>query len=148
MRIVLNNLKKFYEEELGHLIIKPPNTTNLGQDPLAHVQEAQLMLLLLLGCAVQCPIKEKFITQIKNLDLDIQLKIVDCIKKITDKSDIVIARDTLESANKITGISEQILNLTQERDFYKEVNIFLIKMLKIRQIYQKIESIKKKLKIL
>ncbi|XP_043277284.1 protein Daple-like isoform X2 [Venturia canescens] len=119
LEIIVKNLKRFYEDELGQLIIKEPKTRNLGEEPLSNVEEARLILLLLLGCAVQCPNKEKFIMQIKNLDLDVQLKIVDCIKQITDKSDIVIARETFENAN-ITGLFEQIRHLLRERDTYRE----------------------------
>lgn len=42
----------------------------------------KLLLLLLLGCAVQCPNKEKFITNIKKLNVDTQLAIVECIKQV------------------------------------------------------------------
>ena len=43
----------------------------------------QLLLLLLLGCAVQCPNKETFIDRIKQLDVQVQHAIVDCIRQVS-----------------------------------------------------------------
>ena len=40
------------------------------------------MLLLLLGCAVQCEEKEQYINAIKGLDLDLQAAIVGHIKEV------------------------------------------------------------------
>ena len=51
---------------------------------LAAAQEAlQQMLLLILGCAVQCDQKEKFIDDIKRLDIYTQQAIVDYIKQVS-----------------------------------------------------------------
>lgn len=75
-------MKQFYEEELGHLLLKLPDTVNLGKEPQLYIAEMKLLLLLLLGCAVQCPNKEKFITNIKTLNVDTQLAIVECIKQV------------------------------------------------------------------
>lgn len=82
LKIIVDNMKQFYEEELGHVILKLPDTKKLGTEPESHIGEMSLLLLLLLGCAVQCPNKEKFITKIKTLNVDTQLSIVDCIKKV------------------------------------------------------------------
>lgn len=75
-------MKQFYEEELGHIVLKLPDTLNLGKEPQVYISEMKLLLLLLLGCAVQCPNKEKFITNIKTLNVDTQLAIVECIKQV------------------------------------------------------------------
>ena len=44
--------------------------------------ELQKVLLLILGCAVQCERKEEFIENIKSLDHDTQLGIVEFIKEV------------------------------------------------------------------
>lgn len=75
-------MKQFYEEELSHLILKLPDIIGLGKEPQSYIPEMKLLLLLLLGCAVQCPNKEKFITNIKKLNVDTQLAIVECIKQV------------------------------------------------------------------
>jgi hypothetical protein len=57
----------------------------LGREPgsKAGVENMQLLLLLLLGCAVQCPNKETFIDRIKLLDVPVQHAIVDCIRQVS-----------------------------------------------------------------
>lgn len=127
LNTIVGNIKQFYEEELGHLMIKQPDTLNLGKEPESHVQDARLLLLLLLGCAVQCPNKKQFITKIKTLNLDTQLAIVDCIKQVTDHSDIVITEDSMVNAN-LAGVFKQIKQLLQERDLYRDVSGFSLSM--------------------
>lgn len=82
LKTIVQNMKQFYEEELDHLILRLPDTTNLGKEPELYIPDMKLLLLLLLGCAVQCPNKEKFITKIKTLHVDTQLAIVECIKQV------------------------------------------------------------------
>jgi hypothetical protein len=62
-----------------------PDCVKLGREPdsKAGVENMQLLLLLLLGCAVQCPNKETFIDRIKQLDVPAQHAIVDCIKQVS-----------------------------------------------------------------
>ncbi|XP_034943771.1 girdin [Chelonus insularis] len=119
LEMIIGNIKQFYEEELGHLVIKLPNTTNLGKNPELHVQDMNLLLMLLLGCAVQCPNKKNFITKIKMLNVDTQLAIVDCIKQVTDCHDIVITQDSMDNSN-LPNLFKQIKLLLHERDFYFE----------------------------
>lgn len=62
-----------------------PDCVKLGKEPesRAGVENMQLLLLLLLGCAVQCPNKEMFIDRIKQLDVQVQHAIVDCIRQVS-----------------------------------------------------------------
>lgn len=57
---------------------------NLGRAPAsdAALSNLKLLILLLLGCAVQGPTKEAFICRIKELDIDVQHEIVACIKQV------------------------------------------------------------------
>ncbi|XP_076638848.1 protein girdin isoform X2 [Colletes latitarsis] len=119
LKIIVDNMKQLYEEELGHLVLKLPDTMHLGKKPELYVAEMKLLLLLLLGCAVQCPNKEKFITKIKTLNVDTQLAIVECIKQVTDHQDIVITQDAMENVN-MGSLFMQIKNLTQELDLYRQ----------------------------
>ena len=77
-------MKQFYEEHLGNLLLKLPDTTGLAKDPESHIEDMKLLLLLILGCAVQCPKKEKFITNIKTLQERTQLAIVEYIKQVSN----------------------------------------------------------------
>ncbi|XP_011637512.1 girdin isoform X2 [Pogonomyrmex barbatus] len=119
LRTVIQNMKQFYEEELDHVILKLPDIANLGKEPELYIADMKLLLLLLLGCAVQCPNKEKFITKIKTLHVDMQLAIVECIKQVTDHQDIVITQDAMENAN-MGYLFIQIKKWIQELDLYRE----------------------------
>ncbi|GFY50890.1 protein Daple [Trichonephila inaurata madagascariensis] len=90
--IILHNIKAFYEEVLGQLLlIKVPDILTLAKlhDEQSSVGEMEILLLLILGCAVQCERKEHFIEIIKSMDLEIQHKIVDYIQKITDNPESI-----------------------------------------------------------
>ncbi|XP_026672630.1 girdin isoform X2 [Ceratina calcarata] len=119
LKIIVNNMRQFYEEELGHIILRLPDIASLGKEPELYVPEMKLLLLLLLGCAVQCPNKEKFITNIKALNVDTQLAIVECIKQVTDHQDIVITQEAMENVN-MGCLFTQIRKLTQELDLYRQ----------------------------
>ncbi|XP_043789080.1 protein Daple [Apis laboriosa] len=119
LKVIVDNMKQFYEEELGHLLLKLPDTINLGKEPQLYIAEMKLLLLLLLGCAVQCPNKEKFITNIKTLNVDTQLAIVECIKQVTDHQDIVITQDAMENVN-MGYLFAEIKNMSQELDLYRQ----------------------------
>ncbi|XP_011163075.1 girdin [Solenopsis invicta] len=119
LKTMIQNIKQFYEEELDHVILKLPDIANLGKEPELYIADMKLLLLLLLGCAVQCPNKEKFITNIKALHVDMQLAIVECIKQVTDHQDIVITQDAMENAN-MGYLFVQIKKWIQELDLYRE----------------------------
>ncbi|KAG8189736.1 hypothetical protein JTE90_012916 [Oedothorax gibbosus] len=90
--ILLHNIKAFYEEVLGQLLlIKVPDILTLAKlhDEHSSVSEMEILLLLILGCAVQCERKEHFIEVIKSMDLEIQHKIVDYIQQVTDNPESV-----------------------------------------------------------
>lgn len=57
--------------------------------PVHGQEDARLLLMLILGCAVQCEHKQHFIEQIKQLDIGIQHAIVECIQTITDNPESV-----------------------------------------------------------
>ncbi|KAJ8673993.1 hypothetical protein QAD02_005255 [Eretmocerus hayati] len=118
LEIVIDNMRQFYEEQLGHLLLVLPDSLKLGKDPEKNVPEAKLLLLLLLGCAVQCTNKEDFITKIKTLNVDTQLAIVDCIKQVTDYQDIVVTQESMENVN-LGNVFVQVKKLMQERNAFR-----------------------------
>ncbi|CAG2064632.1 unnamed protein product [Timema podura] len=63
MDIVIKNMKALYEEELCQVLLVLPDCVKLGREPESKtgIENMHLLLLLLLGCAVQCPNKETFI---------------------------------------------------------------------------------------
>lgn len=118
LEIIVDNMRQFYEEQLGHLLLTVPDILKLGKDPEHNVAEAKLLLLLLLGCAVQCSNKEDVITKIKTLHVDIQLAIVDCIKQVTDYQDIVVTHESMENVN-MGNVFTKVKKLMQESNAYR-----------------------------
>ncbi|XP_069702624.1 girdin [Periplaneta americana] len=120
MDIIIRNIKALYEEELCQVLLVLPDCVKLGREPdsKAGVENMQLLLLLLLGCAVQCPNKEAFIDGIKQLDLDVQHAIVDCIKQVTDNHHIVLTQDVITEAFSPDLMINHIRRLVRERDDY------------------------------
>ncbi|XP_019600721.2 protein Daple isoform X2 [Rhinolophus sinicus] len=103
------------------------------------MEEVKKVLLLLLGCAVQCEKKEEFIEKIKQLDIETQAGIVAHIQEVTHNQENVfdlqwlevpdVAPEELEalSRNMVFHLrrllderderTELIVDLTQERDY-------------------------------
>lgn len=81
---IVKNVKALYDEELGMTLLVVPESICLGKAPESRegLENMKLLSLLLLGAAVQCPNKEIFITRIKELDVDLQHNIVECIKQV------------------------------------------------------------------
>lgn len=73
------------QHELGQVVVLLPDCVALGRAPGSQIalEQLRLLILLLLGCAVQGPTKELFISRIKELPIDIQHEIVDCIKQVS-----------------------------------------------------------------
>jgi len=61
-----------------------PDCLRLGREPYSKqsFEDMKLLLLLLLGCAVQCPNKESFIERIKTLPIESQHALVHYIKQV------------------------------------------------------------------
>ncbi|XP_069550585.1 coiled-coil domain containing 88A isoform X1 [Brachyistius frenatus] len=129
--ILNRHLRAFYQEDLQQLILMPlPNVAILGQDPLteAAMEELRRLLLLLLGCAVQCERKETFIQQIQSLDIETQSAIASCIQQVTQDPRMVLPLqwDELVEAEGadlqlvFSGMAKQIQSLLAQRDTHLE----------------------------
>lgn len=116
---IIKNIKTLYEEELCQVVVALPDCVRLGREleTKAGLEDMQLLLLLLLGCAVQCPNKQTFIELIKTLPLEAQHGLVHCIKQVTDSQEIVLTAENCE------GLSSELMlhhirYLIKERDKY------------------------------
>ncbi|XP_059907752.1 protein Daple isoform X1 [Gadus macrocephalus] len=119
-----------------------PDVLCIAKDPLSakSMEEMKRMLLLILGCAVQCERKEEMIEKIKLLDIQTQAAIVSHIQEVTHNQLNVLDLSWLEEGAELTPddldplsrnmavslrqlieqrekANEVILDLTQERDF-------------------------------
>ncbi|KAG7518913.1 hypothetical protein JOB18_047235 [Solea senegalensis] len=129
--ILNRHLRAFYQEDLQQLIMMSlPNVAILGQDPLteAAVEELRRLLLLLLGCAVQCERKETFIQQIQSLDIETQAALASCIQEVTQDPRVVLPLQW-EELVEVEGadlqlvfgsMAKQIQSLLAQRDTHLE----------------------------
>uniref|UniRef100_A0A3P9I8P9 Coiled-coil domain containing 88B n=1 Tax=Oryzias latipes TaxID=8090 RepID=A0A3P9I8P9_ORYLA len=129
--ILNRHLRAFYQEDLQQLILTPlPNVAILGQDPFteAAVEELRQLLLLLLGCAVQCERKETFIQQIQSLDIETQAAIANCIQQVTQDPRMVLPlqwEELMDSEGAdlqlvFSSMAKQIQSLLAQRDLHLE----------------------------
>ncbi|XP_041710811.2 protein Daple isoform X1 [Coregonus clupeaformis] len=142
LNIVIRHVKNYYQECLQQLILMTlPNVLTMAKDPLSGkgMEEVKRLLLLILGCAVQCERKEEIIEKIKLLDLEKQAAIVSHIQEVTHNQENVLDLQWLElpdmppeeldplSRNMALHLrkliderdecAEAIVELTQERDY-------------------------------
>ncbi|KAK4883258.1 hypothetical protein RN001_006577 [Aquatica leii] len=113
---IIRNIKSLYEEELGQVVISLPDCVVLGRTPASQValEQMKLLLLLLLGCAVQGPTKEYFISRIKELPLEAQHDIVECIKQVTEGQNVVLTLDWADQSPQRLYL--HLRSLVSERD--------------------------------
>ncbi|ROL41658.1 Girdin [Anabarilius grahami] len=86
LSVLIYHIKSYYQETLHQLIMmSPPNVLLLGKNPLCEegLEEIRKLLLLLLGCAVQCERKEEYIEKIQCLDFDTKAAIAAHIQEVT-----------------------------------------------------------------
>uniref|UniRef100_W5K3E1 Coiled-coil domain containing 88C n=1 Tax=Astyanax mexicanus TaxID=7994 RepID=W5K3E1_ASTMX len=143
---VIRHIKNYYQENLQQLILMTlPNVLTIAKDPLSgkSMEEMKRLLLLLLGCAVQCERKEEIIEKIKLLDIETQAAIVSHIQEVTHNQENVLDLQWLEvgelPAEELDPLSrnmafhlrkliderdecsELVLELTQERDYLQSL---------------------------
>ncbi|XP_077138780.1 girdin isoform X4 [Ranitomeya variabilis] len=141
LSVLVKQIKSYYQESLQQLVMMTlPNVLIIGKNPISEkgTEEMKKMLLLLLGCAVQCERKEEFIDKIQDLDFDTKAAVAAHIQEVTHNPENVfdlqllepvdLSPDDLESLLKNTAFhlkrlvderddqSETIIELTEERD--------------------------------
>ncbi|XP_067099207.1 protein Daple isoform X2 [Osmerus mordax] len=143
LNTVIRHIKLYYQETLQQLILMPlPNVLTIAKDPLSakSMDEIRRLLLLILGCAVQCERKEEMIEKIKVLDIQTQAAIVSHIQEVTHNQENVLDLAWLEVGGELPAeeldplsrtmalqlrklidhrdeAAEVIVELTQERDY-------------------------------
>uniref|UniRef100_A0A3P8VQB4 Coiled-coil domain containing 88Aa n=1 Tax=Cynoglossus semilaevis TaxID=244447 RepID=A0A3P8VQB4_CYNSE len=84
LNFLVQQIKTFYLDNLRQLIVAPlPNVTELVKTPCCEesLEEMKKILLLLLGCAVQCEKKELYIERIQTLDFDTKAAVASHIQE-------------------------------------------------------------------
>ncbi|XP_072491631.1 girdin isoform X8 [Notamacropus eugenii] len=136
LSILVRQIKSYYQETLQQLIMMSlPNVLTIGKNPFSEqgTEEIKKLLLLLLGCAVQCQKKEEFIERIQGLDFDTKAAVAAHIQEVTHNQENVFDLQWME----VTDISQEDLEpllknmalhlkrLIDERDEHTETIIEL-----------------------
>ncbi|KAM6462345.1 girdin isoform 1-T1 [Liasis olivaceus] len=141
LSILIRQIKSYYQETLQQLILMHlPNVLIIGKNPFSEqgTEEVKKLLLLLLGCAVQCQKKEEFIERIQSLDFDVRAAVAAHIQEVTHNQENVfdlqwmddnaLAQEYIEPLLKNMALhlkrliderdehSETIIELSEERD--------------------------------
>ncbi|XP_016358929.1 girdin [Sinocyclocheilus anshuiensis] len=85
LSLLVQQIKCCYQETLQQLVVMSlPDVLVLGRTPLSEqgLEEMRKILLLLLGCAVQCNRKEDYIDRIQTLDFDTRAAIATHIQEV------------------------------------------------------------------
>ena len=128
--LLMRNIKAYYRDVLAQFIVmRLPDLTQICHDPESAEAQAEIqkVLLLLLGCAVQCDAREHFVQEIKHLNVTTQQVIMEHIQEVMDDSVNVFAIDIpLDQMHKSDAVDaarhmhEHMKRLVSERDAYVE----------------------------
>ncbi|XP_016018084.2 girdin isoform X3 [Rousettus aegyptiacus] len=136
LSILVRQIKFYYQETLQQLIMMSlPNVLIIGKNPFSEqgTEEVKKLLLLLLGCAVQCQKKEEFIERIQSLDFDTKAAVAAHIQEITHNQENVFDLQWMEVTDMSQEEIEPLLKnmalhlkrLIDERDEHSETIIEL-----------------------
>eukprot|EP00118_Oscarella_pearsei_P004979 m.22136 g.22136 ORF g.22136 m.22136 type:complete len:1449 (+) comp28286_c0_seq4:324-4670(+) len=136
LHYLLESMMNFYASSLQQVIImRLPDMLAICKDPEndESLYELEKLLLLLLGCTVQCENKEVMIQQIQRLETSVQHAVVSHIKEVTDNPDVVFAFEweDIEAMSKARLEAEcrrmylYLQKLAKERDEYQLARIDL-----------------------
>ncbi|CDQ70306.1 unnamed protein product [Oncorhynchus mykiss] len=134
LSILIRQIKSYYQETLQQLVAMPlPNVLVLGRNPLSEqgLEEMRKLLLLLLGCAVQCEKKEEYIERIQTLDFDTKAAIASHIQEVTHNQENVVDLQWLEGGDLppedldsfSRNMAFHLKRLVDERDDQLEVHV-------------------------
>ncbi|XP_031145142.1 girdin-like isoform X4 [Sander lucioperca] len=101
LNFLVQQIKTYYLDNLRQVIMIPlPNVLLLSRTPYCEqsLEEMKKLLLLLLGCAVQCEKKEEYIERIRSLDFDTKAAIAAHIQELTHSQENVLDLQWLESS--------------------------------------------------
>ncbi|XP_028844261.1 girdin isoform X2 [Denticeps clupeoides] len=136
LSILIRQIKSYYQESLQQLVMMAlPDLLVLGRNPLSEqgLDEMRKMLLLLLGCAVQCEKKEEYIERIQTLDFDTKAAIASHIQEVTHNQSNVLDLQWLESGESppddldsfSRNMALHLKRLVDERDDQQETIVEL-----------------------
>ncbi|KAG1926211.1 girdin isoform X1 [Pimephales promelas] len=134
--VLVQHIKSYYQEALQQLVVMSlPDVLVLGRTPLSEqgLEEMRKLLLLLLGCAVQCNRKEEYIDRIQTLDLETQAAIAAHIQEVTHNQENVFDLQCAEESEPVPHDKDELVRhltfnlkrLVDERDQHAEMIVSL-----------------------
>ncbi|XP_048061961.1 girdin isoform X1 [Megalobrama amblycephala] len=136
LSVLVQQIKSYYQETLQQLVVMSlPDVLVLGRTPLSEqgLEEMRKLLLLLLGCAVQCDRKEEYIDRIQTLDYDTQAAIAAHIQEVTHNQENVFDLQCVEESESVPHDKDTLVRdltfnlkrLVDERDQQAETIVSL-----------------------
>ncbi|XP_026080487.1 girdin isoform X4 [Carassius auratus] len=136
LSLLVQQIKSCYQETLQQLVVMSlPDVLVLGRTPLSEqgLEEMRKILLLLLGCAVQCNRKEEYIDRIQMLDFDTQAAIAAHIQEVTHNQENVFDLQCVEESESVPNdkdivfrqLTFNLKRLVDERDQHAEMVVSL-----------------------
>ncbi|XP_067276773.1 girdin isoform X2 [Pseudorasbora parva] len=136
LSVLVQQIKSYYQEALQQLVVMSlPDVLVLGRTPLSEqgLEEMRKLLLLLLGCAVQCNRKEEYIDRIQTLDYDTQAAIAAHIQEVTHNQENVFDLQCVEESESVPHDKDTLIRhltfnlkrLVDERDQHGEMIVSL-----------------------
>ncbi|XP_036057472.1 girdin isoform X2 [Onychomys torridus] len=136
LSILVKQIKFYYQETLQQLIMMSlPNVLIIGKNPFSEqgTEEVKKLLLLLLGCAVQCQKKEEFIERIQGLDFDTKAAVAAHIQEVTHNQENVFDLQWMEVPDMsqedieplLKNMASHLKRLIDERDEHSETIVEL-----------------------
>ncbi|XP_062933721.1 girdin isoform X4 [Cynocephalus volans] len=136
LSILVRQIKLYYQDTLQQLIMMSlPNVLIIGKNPFSEqgTEEVKKLLLLLLGCAVQCQRKEEFIERIQGLNFDTKAAVAAHIQEVTHNQENVFDLQWMEVTDMsqedieplLKNMASHLKRLIDERDEHSETIIEL-----------------------
>ncbi|KAI5931651.1 Girdin [Manis javanica] len=136
LSILVRQIKFYYQETLQQLIMMSlPNVLVIGRNPFSEqgTEEVKKLLLLLLGCTVQCQKKEEFTGRIQGLNFDTKAAVAAHIQEVINNQENVFDLRWMEETDMSQEELEPLLKnmalhlkrLIDERDEHSETIIEL-----------------------
>ncbi|KAM4594544.1 LOW QUALITY PROTEIN: girdin-like [Fundulus diaphanus] len=137
LNVLVQRIRSYYLDNLRQLILIPlPDVLLLGKNPYCEqsLEEMKKLLLLLLGCAVQCEKKEEYIEKIQTLDFDTKAAIAAHIQELTHSQENVLDLPWLESSDVhpeemetvMRNMATHLQHVLDQRDVHMETIVELM----------------------
>uniref|UniRef100_A0A087XLZ0 Coiled-coil domain containing 88Aa n=1 Tax=Poecilia formosa TaxID=48698 RepID=A0A087XLZ0_POEFO len=137
LNFLVQQIRSYYLDNLRQLIMIPlPDVLLLGRTPYCEqsLEEMKNLLLLLMGCAVQCEKKEEYIERIQTLDFDTKAAIAGHIQELTHSQENVLDLQWLGSSgvhpeemeSAMRNMAAHLQHIQDQRDTHLETIVELM----------------------